>query len=77
MLGGTVKIGRDYSFSGFRVAGSWRGDRSGLQILPPPEQAPRAPVEIAEHPFILEFPVIQRAISGRSPTIGGCRNTVD
>lgn len=54
---GPCKIGRDCSFSTFRVDGSWRGKRSGVQILPPPDDAPRAPVEIAEHPFILEFPV--------------------
>ena len=51
------KVGRDCSFSSFRVAGSWRGKRSGVQILPPPEDAPRAPFEMAEHPFILEYPV--------------------
>lgn len=57
ILYGAVKVGREYSFSGFRVEGSWRGEGSGVQILPPPADAPRAPVEIAEHPFILEFPV--------------------
>lgn len=51
------RIGREYSFSSFRVTGSWRGLRSGIQILPPPLDAPRAPVEMAEHPFILEYPV--------------------
>ena len=54
---GPIKVGRDCSFSSFRVAGSWRGKRSGVQILPPPADAPRAPFEIAEHPFILEYPV--------------------
>jgi hypothetical protein len=54
---GPYKIGRDISFSSFRVTGSWRGKRSGVQILPPPADAPQAPIEIAEHPFILEFPV--------------------
>jgi hypothetical protein len=53
----SVKVGRDYSFSSFRVSGSWRGSRSGVQILPPPDAAPSAPYEMAEHPFILEFPV--------------------
>lgn len=57
ILVGLIKIGRSYSFSSFRVLGSWRGNRSGVQILPPPDHAPRAPVEIAEHPFILEFPI--------------------
>ena len=57
ILCGAIKVGREYSFSGFRVEGCWRGERSGVQILPPPPEAPRAPVEMAEHPFILEFPV--------------------
>ena len=57
ILAGPFKIGRDYSFSSFRVLGWWRGARSGVQILPPPDHAPRAPVEIADHPFILEFPI--------------------
>lgn len=52
-----LKVGRDCSFSSFRVLGSWRGARSGVQILPPPADAPCAPCEMAEHPFILEFPV--------------------
>jgi hypothetical protein len=57
ILAGPPKVGREYSFSSFRVLGSWRGDCSGVQILPPPDDAPRAPVEMAEHPFILEFPI--------------------
>jgi len=57
LLTGPVKVGREYSFCSFRVVGSWRGDRSGVQILPPPDDAPRADVEMAEHPFILEFPI--------------------
>jgi hypothetical protein len=57
ILVGQLKVGREYSFSSFRVLGSWRGDRSGVQILPPPADAPRANVEMADHPFILEFPI--------------------
>jgi hypothetical protein len=57
LLTGPTKVGRDFSFSTFRVQGSWRGVRSGVQILPPPDDAPRAPVEIAQHPFVLEFPL--------------------
>lgn len=57
LLASTPKFGRDYSFSSFRVTGSWRGENSGVQILPPPTSAPRADVELAEHPFILEFPI--------------------
>lgn len=57
LLDGPMKVGREYSFNSHRVLGSWRGERSGVQILPPPDDAPRAPVEIAKHPFILEFPI--------------------
>jgi len=59
ILVGRIKVGREYSFSSYRVVGSWRGDRSGVQILAPPDHAPRAPVERAEHPFILEFPMTE------------------
>jgi hypothetical protein len=58
ILVGPSKVGREYSFSSFRVPGSWRGARSGVQILPPPPEAPSAPHEMAAHPFILEFPII-------------------
>ena len=58
ILIGPAKIGREYSFSSFRVIGSWRGARSGVQILPPSPNAPRPSIEIAEHPFILEFPIV-------------------
>lgn len=57
ILAGSLKVRREYSFSSFRVLGSWRGERSGVQILSPPADAPRAPCEMAEHPFILEFPI--------------------
>ena len=55
LFAGPSKIGREYSFSSFRVEGSWRGDRSGVQIIPAPSEAPRARYEVAEHPFIVEF----------------------
>jgi hypothetical protein len=57
VLTGPTKVGRDYSFSSYRVQGSWRGERSGVQVLPPHPEAPSAPCEMAEHPFILEFPL--------------------
>jgi hypothetical protein len=56
VLNGPQKVGRDISFSTFPVDGWWRGTRSGVQILPPPDSAPRAH-ELAENPFILEFPI--------------------
>jgi len=55
VLIGTPKVGREYSFSNRPVTGSWRGARSGVQILPPPSEAPRAPMS---NPFILEFPIV-------------------
>ncbi len=57
IIDGPNRVGRDFSFSSFRVKGWWRGATSGVQILPPPEAAPRAAIEMAEHPFILEFPL--------------------
>jgi hypothetical protein len=57
LISATKIVGREYSFAGHRVGGFWRGARSGVQIVPPPPNAPRAPVEMAEHPFILEFPI--------------------
>jgi hypothetical protein len=57
VLAGPVKTGREYSFSSYRVEGFWRGPRSDVQILPPHAESPRAPCELAEHPFILEFPL--------------------
>jgi hypothetical protein len=57
VLAGPTKVGREYSFSGRRVTGSWRGKHTGVQILPAPAGAPSAPVESADHPFILEFPL--------------------
>jgi hypothetical protein len=52
------KFGRDIAFSSYRVAGSWRGARSGVQILPPPEGAPTMPYEMGQHPFTLEIPLL-------------------
>jgi len=57
LVEGPRTVGRDFSFNGHRVLGWWRGAQSGVQILPPPANTPAAPAEIADHPFILEFPV--------------------
>lgn len=54
---GPQRVGRGCSFSSFRVTGSWRGRHSGVQILPPPADAPQAPYLMAEHPFVLEYPI--------------------
>jgi hypothetical protein len=47
LQGGPIVIGREYTLSSYRVNGSWRGQRSGLQILPPPADAPSTPIESA------------------------------
>jgi len=60
---GPTKVGRAFCFSGNPVSGSWSGHRSGVQIHPPPGDAPRAPVLNADHPFILEFPLVASGIS--------------
>ncbi len=57
ILTGPMMIGREYSFSSHRVQGSWHGPRSDVQMLPADPESPLAPVEMAEHPFILEFPI--------------------
>jgi hypothetical protein len=69
LFDGPLKVGREYSFSSFRVSASWRGRRSGVQILPPPDNAPSAPYKMAKHPFILEFP-IRASDFWPSPIIG-------
>jgi hypothetical protein len=56
IMKGPLRVGRDISFNTKGVAGCWRGERSGVQILPAPESAPRAH-EGADNPFILEFPI--------------------
>jgi hypothetical protein len=49
---GPSVVGREYSFSSFRVRGWWRGVRSGVRILQPPDDAPQAvPAQAAnQHP---------------------------
>lgn len=54
-------VARAIAFSTRRVRGSWRGPESGLQISPPPEDAPDSKYEGADHPFILEVPFAHSA----------------
>jgi hypothetical protein len=56
IMKGPVRVGRDLSFNTKLVDGWWRGERSGVQILPAPESAPRAN-EDADNALILEFPI--------------------
>jgi hypothetical protein len=56
IMKGPLRVGREISFNTKGVGGWWRGERSGVQILPAPESAPRAN-EGADNPFILEFPI--------------------
>jgi hypothetical protein len=58
LFGGRQRIVRWWTFNTYRVTGSWRGDKSGIQILPPLPDVPRAPHETADHPFILELPFL-------------------
>ena len=51
------RVGREFCFSSYRVTGSWFGARSGVHIYPPPPGTPEAPYEMADHPFVLEFPI--------------------
>lgn len=58
LLDGIPKVGRDIGFSHHRVEGSWHGKLSGVQILQMPDP-PKLIWEYAQHPFILEFSIIQ------------------
>jgi hypothetical protein len=62
VLRGPTRVGREYSFCGRCVTGSWRGELSGVQILPPPDDLPRVPTASGDHPFILEFPLMKSDI---------------
>jgi hypothetical protein len=64
IMKGPLRVGREISFNTKGVGGWWRGERSGVQILPAPESAPRAN-EGADNPFILEFPILD---AGEWPT---------
>jgi len=55
-MNGPLMVGRDISFNTKGVEGWWRGEQSDVQILPPPENAPRA-YQGSDIPFILEFPI--------------------
>ena len=59
LITGSRVTGREISFSSSPVSGSWTGLRSGVQILPPPVNAPQPPFGCGEHPFTLEFPLAQ------------------
>jgi hypothetical protein len=61
ILKGPTRVGREYSFCGRRVIGSWRGTHSGVQICPPHDDLPRVPGLSGDHPFILEFPLMVAA----------------
>ena len=50
-------IRADILFTSKPVKGCFRATNGQLQILPAPDHAPRPPVTIADHPFILEFPI--------------------
>jgi hypothetical protein len=49
------KVRRDFIFCTQPTVGRWR-HRESLQILPPPDDAPRPPWAMGEHPAVLEVP---------------------
>lgn len=57
LIAGPLKVGREIAFASQPIVGSWKGQKSGIQILPPPQGAPLPPQQMAEHPFLLEFPM--------------------
>ena len=54
----TPAVARRIAFCNYQVKGWWRSGTLGVQILPPPPQAPDAPMAVADHPFVLEYPVM-------------------
>jgi hypothetical protein len=69
---GPLKVGRDISFGSYRVAGSWRGAHSGIQILPPPSSAPQSQYEMGAHPFVLEFLMVTNCRGATVATVQVC-----
>ena len=63
LIDGDHAIGREFSFSKGPVKGFWRGKNSGVQICPPPPNAPLPNTPAGDNPFILEFPI---KLSGNS-----------
>ena len=61
---GPMTVGREFSFSGRPVMGSWKGARSGVQICPPPANVGQLPElsGIDDHAFILEFPLMDAGV---------------
>jgi hypothetical protein len=51
------EFGADVLLAGCPVPAGFRCDSIPLQILPPPDHAPRPPWISADHPFVLEFPL--------------------
>ncbi len=52
------KFGRDIAFSSYRVAGSWRGARSGVRISAASEVASTMSFEMGHHRFTLGIPLL-------------------
>ncbi len=52
-------VGSGIGFSLAPVDGWFRAPGGAFQILPAPPAAPRPPVAYAEHPFLLEFPLVR------------------
>lgn len=48
------RVGRNILFSRYPVRGTGQV-ANGLQILPPPPNAPAVPFLLADHPFVVEF----------------------
>lgn len=61
-------VGRTILFSHVRVKG-WCVVDNLLQVLPPPPNVPAAPFEIADHPFVAEFPFYNSSV----PWVGSFR----
>jgi hypothetical protein len=52
-----VEYGRSFLFASRPVRGGLRFQAATMQIIPPPDNAPRSNALTAEHPFVLEHPI--------------------
>ena len=55
-------IGKGICFSYHQTNGWWRGERSHIQILPAPQTTLPQNFGMAQHPFVVEFPIIQSEV---------------
>ena len=62
LTGSRQVYGRGICFSLHVTNGSWRGAKSGIQILPAPETKLPQNLGLVQHPFMVELPILESEI---------------